>query len=60
MRYFFLTFIVALTASMMSVTARRPTCSQLDGYCVKNSDCCDSSNTCGANQCVQADEDIPP
>ncbi|KAG2069920.1 hypothetical protein BDR04DRAFT_1100796 [Suillus decipiens] len=57
MRFFFLTFMLALTAS---VTARRPTCSEDDGSCEQDSDCCDPNSICGANMCVVPNQDPTP
>ncbi|KAG2070595.1 hypothetical protein BDR04DRAFT_1099874 [Suillus decipiens] len=41
MRFSFLTAIVALTTSIISVTAKQPDCTPLGGSCNQHSDCCD-------------------
>ncbi|KAG2070597.1 hypothetical protein BDR04DRAFT_1099900, partial [Suillus decipiens] len=41
MRFSFLTAVVALTTSIMSVTAKQPDCTPLGGSCKEDSDCCD-------------------
>ncbi|KAG1788580.1 uncharacterized protein HD556DRAFT_855638 [Suillus plorans] len=54
MRFFFLTFIVGLTASILSVTAKRPNCSPPGGICVTDSNCCESNDTCNGGVCELA------
>ncbi|KAG2070594.1 hypothetical protein BDR04DRAFT_1099869 [Suillus decipiens] len=40
MRFSFLTAVVALTTSIMSVTAGQSDCTPLGGSCKEDSDCC--------------------
>ncbi|KAG2070580.1 hypothetical protein BDR04DRAFT_1099860 [Suillus decipiens] len=42
MRFSFLTAVVALTTSIMSVTAGQPDCTPLGERCTRHSDCCNS------------------